>query len=122
MSHPLHIKNATVWTVNAYEQRDLFVKDGRIVPEKPNHALEIDLEGYTLFPGLVNAHDHLELNHYPRTKFRDAYENAHQWGEDVNARLNDEPFRTLRSYPLWDRVFIGGLKKSAMWCNDCRAS
>ena len=110
MSHPLHIKDATVWTVNAYEQRDLFVKDGRIVAEKPNHALEIDLEGYTLFPGLVNAHDHLELNHYPRTKFRDVYDNAHQWGEDVNARLNDEPFKTLRSYPLWDRVFIGGLK------------
>ena len=88
----------------------MFVKNGQIVPEKPNHALEVDLEGYTLFPGLVNAHDHLELNHFPRTKFREVYNNAHQWGEDVNARLNDEPFKTLRSYPLWDRVFIGGLK------------
>ena len=110
MSQPLHIKNAIVSDGDDRVRRDLFVKNGRIVPEKPNHALEVDLEGYTLFPGLVNAHDHLELNHFPRTKFREVYNNAHQWGEDVNARLNDEPFKTLRSYPLWDRIFIGGLK------------
>ncbi len=110
MSQPLHIKNATIWDGSAHIHHDLYVKSGHIVPEKPNDAIEVDLEGYTLFPGLVNAHDHLELNHFPRTKFREVYNNAHQWGEDVNARLNDEPFKTLRSYPLWDRVFIGGLK------------
>jgi hypothetical protein len=107
---PLHIKGALIWQGAESIEKDLFIQNGRIVPQKPNHALEVDLSGYTLFPGLVNAHDHLELNHFPRTKFREVYDNAHQWGEDVNARLNDEPFKTLRSYPLWDRVFIGGLK------------
>lgn len=110
MSHPLHIKGAKIWNGNEAIQRDLFIKNGRIVVQKPNHAIEIDLDGYTLFPGLINAHDHLELNHYPRTKFREVYDNAHQWGEDVNARLSDELFKTLRSYPIWDRLFIGGLK------------
>lgn len=110
LSQALHIKGAQIWDGYESQVRDLFVKNGRIVAEKPNHALEIDLEGYSIFPGLINAHDHLELNHYPRTKFREVYDNAHQWGEDVNARLNEEPFKTLRSYPLWDRVFIGGLK------------
>jgi len=110
MSQPLHIKGALIRDGDNSQVRDLFIQNGRIVSEKPNHALEIDLEGYSIFPGLINAHDHLELNHYPRTKFREVYNNAHQWGEDVNARLNDEPFKTLRSYPLWDRVFIGGLK------------
>lgn len=66
--------------------------------------------GCTVFPPLINAHDHLELNHYPRTKFRDRYDNAHQWGEDVNTRLNQPPFLELRAYPLQDRLFIGGLK------------
>ncbi|MDQ7023959.1 MAG: amidohydrolase family protein [Anaerolineae bacterium] len=106
----IHIKGAQVWDASRTSERDLYVKNGRIISEKPNHAVEVDLEGYTIFPGLINAHDHLELNHFPRTKFRDVYDNAHQWGEDVNARLNDEPFKTLRSYPLWDKVFIGGLK------------
>lgn len=110
MSQPLHIKGAKVWDGEGAIVRDVFVKRGKIVAEKPSHAITVDLEGYTLFPGMVNAHDHLELNHYPRTKFRDVYDNAHQWGEDVNTRLNDEPFRTLRRYPLKDRLFIGGLK------------
>lgn len=111
MSRSLHIRGAIITDAEEdYPERDLFIENGRIVPEKPTDALVIDLEGYTLFPGLINAHDHLELNHYPRTKFREVYDNAHQWGEDLNARLNEEPFKTLRSYPLWDRLFIGGLK------------
>ncbi len=110
MSQPLHIRGTQVWNLEETAQRDLSIENGRIVAEKPNDALVIDLEGYTLFPGLINAHDHLELNHYPRTKFRDVYDNAHQWGEDLNARLNEEPFQSLRSVPLWDRLFIGGLK------------
>lgn len=73
-------------------------------------ARGVSLEGCTVFPSLINAHDHLELNHFPRTKFRDRYTNAHEWGEDVSARLEDEPFKSLRAYPLEDRCFIGGLK------------
>jgi cytosine/adenosine deaminase-related metal-dependent hydrolase len=71
---------------------------------------KVDLSDLTLLPPLINAHDHLELNHYPRTKFREVYASAHAWAEDVNARLNDEPFRSLRAAPLEDRLFIGGLK------------
>ncbi|MEL6527438.1 MAG: hypothetical protein AAFQ07_17180 [Chloroflexota bacterium] len=110
MNRELHIRGAKVWDGEQSVERDLFIKNRRIVDRKPNSALEVDLEGYTLFPGMVNAHDHLELNHYPRTKFREVYDNAHQWGKDVNARLDSEPFRTLRRYPLKDRLFIGGLK------------
>src|SRR5688572_2813309 len=106
----LHIKGALLWQGVEAIEKDLYIQNGRFVDKKPNHAIEVDLSGYNLFPGLVNAHDHLELNHFPRTKFREVYDNAHQWGEDVNARLNDEPFKSLRSYPLWARVIIGGLK------------
>lgn len=108
---PLTIRGAHIWDGGKnVVQRDLHMANGRITAKAANGAQIVDLSGYTLFPGLINAHDHLELNHYPRTKFREVYNNAHEWGEDVNARLNEEPFKTLRSYPLWDRVFIGGLK------------
>jgi cytosine/adenosine deaminase-related metal-dependent hydrolase len=109
MNQPLHIKNVRVWTEHGIEQRDLYTAE-RILSAPAPDAVVIDLDGYTLFPGLVNAHDHLELNHYPRTKFRERYDNAHQWGEDVSARLNDSPFKELRAYSLEDRLFIGGLK------------
>src|SRR5690606_9331213 len=110
MTVNLHIKNARIWDGSQTVERDLYTAKGRIVAQPASDALVVDLEGYTIFPGLINAHDHLELNHYPRSKFRDRYDNAHQWGEDMNARLDTEPYKSLRAYPLWDRLFIGGLK------------
>ncbi len=114
MPQPLLIKNARVWRNLAPpsgqpEARELVVSD-RVLDTAPPGAIPVDLDGYTIFPGFINAHDHLELNHFPRTKFRERFDNAHQWGEDVSARLNDAPFRELRAYPLEDRLFIGGLK------------
>ncbi len=70
----------------------------------------IDLSGCTVYPGLVNAHDHLELNHYPRTKFRERYTNAAQWSADFTPRLQEEPFQTLRQIPLAEQCRIGGEK------------
>jgi Amidohydrolase family len=108
---PLHIRNAKVWEGNAdgSDQREIYTSD--VVLKRPtNGAVKIDLEGRVMMPCLINAHDHLELNHYPRSKFRERYDNAHQWGEDVNARLNDEPFASLRAHPIEDRCFIGGMK------------
>jgi cytosine/adenosine deaminase-related metal-dependent hydrolase len=111
MTVNLHIKNAHIWDSQwPSVQRDLYTANGRIVDQPASDALVVDLEGYTIFPGLINAHDHLELNHYPRSKFREVYDNAHQWGEDMNARLDAEPYKSLRAYPLQDRLFIGGLK------------
>ena len=110
MSRALHLRGATLWNGSELLQRDLFVVDGYIVTEKPSDVLTVNLSGYTLLPGLINAHDHLELNHYPRTRFRERYDNAHQWGEDVNQRLNSEPYLSLQQYSLHDRCFIGGLK------------
>ncbi len=102
-----HIYNPSA--KNDYDERDLYTTDV-VVEERPKDALTVDLSGYTIFPGLVNAHDHLELNHYPRTKFRECYDNASQWSADVNSHLNESPFKELRAYPLEDRCFIGGLK------------
>jgi cytosine/adenosine deaminase-related metal-dependent hydrolase len=109
MVQPLHIRGAQIWDGRNTHRRELYTTN-RILEKVTPGAITIDLEGHTIFPGLVNAHDHLELNHYPRSKFRAVYDNAHQWGEDMNARLDTEPYRSLRAYPLWDRLFIGGLK------------
>ena len=113
MLRPLHIKNAKIYDFSLEGDRrvneNLYTSD--IVLDKPHpDALVVDLEGHEIIPALINAHDHLELNHFPRTKFREVYPNAHEWGEDVNARLNTEPYKSLRAYPLWDKLFIGALK------------
>lgn len=71
----------------------------------------VDLEGGFVLPGLVNAHDHLELNHFGRLKSRDRYDNASGWIADMSARLaTDAAIRERRAHPLIERLFIGALK------------
>jgi cytosine/adenosine deaminase-related metal-dependent hydrolase len=70
-----------------------------------------DLHGAFVFPGLINAHEHLELNHFGRVKFQSAYQNASEWIEDLRPRLRADPsLRRGQAYSLADRLFIGGLK------------
>jgi ubiquinone/menaquinone biosynthesis C-methylase UbiE/cytosine/adenosine deaminase-related metal-dependent hydrolase len=47
-----------------------------------NRPLTLDLNGYLLFPGLVNAHDHLEFALFPRLG-SPPYKNATQWAHDI---------------------------------------
>jgi cytosine/adenosine deaminase-related metal-dependent hydrolase len=71
----------------------------------------VDVEGDFVLPGLVNAHDHLELNHFGRVKFRDSYDNASSWIDDMRPKLQEDPaIREGRSLPLRDRMLVGGLK------------
>ena len=46
---------------------------------------EIDLSGYLIFPGLVNAHDHLEFALFPRLG-APPYENATEWALDIQLK------------------------------------
>jgi len=71
----------------------------------------IDAAGAYVLPGLINAHDHLELNHYGRLKFRDRYDNATQWIDDMRPRLDGDPaIREARRLPLTERLFAGAVK------------
>ena len=109
----LRLINAPFVTSQGIKENDLVInaRRGTILPLHTIFMRKaINLDGYMIFPGLINAHDHLELNHYPRTKYRDVYPNAHQWGEDISVRLGKSPFRELQSYSLKDRCLIGGIK------------
>ena len=71
----------------------------------------IDLKGAVVAPGLINAHDHLELNHFGRLKWRERYDNVRGWIDDFRPRLDTDPVLTLpRAVRLADRLLIGGLK------------
>ena len=108
------LPNARIWdaVAQAFIARDFYIHfwDRRLREGRKKASTAIDLKGAIVLPGLINAHDHLAINHFPRTSFRPIYPNAHVWGEEVNARLDTEPYRSLRAAPLADKLFIGALK------------
>ena len=73
--------------------------------------LVVDLRGDRLLPGLINAHDHLQLNDFALLKYRDVYSNATQWICDLDARRDSDPdLRAGRAAPRRTRQLHGGLK------------
>ncbi len=70
-----------------------------------------DARGAWVLPGLINAHDHLELNHYGAVKGQDRYTNVSQWVDDMRPRLRlDHRIQPGLLLPLPARGWIGGLK------------
>jgi cytosine/adenosine deaminase-related metal-dependent hydrolase len=89
---------------------DLTIRHGRICPfdEGAGVAVEYDLTGHLLLPGLINAHDHLEFNLFPRLGNRH-YANATEWASDVH-RPAEHPVKEHLQVPKRARLLWGGIK------------
>jgi cytosine/adenosine deaminase-related metal-dependent hydrolase len=71
-------------------------------------ATDIDLTGYLLLPGLVNAHDHLQFALYPRLGDT-PYGNYVQWGVGIHRKFADV-IATHHTVPKGARLWWGGLR------------
>jgi hypothetical protein len=69
---------------------------------------EVDLTGYLVLPGLLNAHDHLQFALYPRLG-DPPYGNYVEWGEDIHRKFADV-IATHHSIPKCARLWWGGLR------------
>jgi cytosine/adenosine deaminase-related metal-dependent hydrolase len=71
----------------------------------------VDLKGDRLLPGLINAHDHLQLNSLPRPVFDGHYRHVRDWISDVDARRRCDPvFEAGVAVARDERLLIGGVK------------
>jgi cytosine/adenosine deaminase-related metal-dependent hydrolase len=68
----------------------------------------IDCSGYLILPGLINAHDHLEFNLFPRLG-NGPYESATAWARDIHNRFR-ETIQQALEVPLRERLVWGGIK------------
>ncbi|MFZ1869162.1 MAG: amidohydrolase family protein [Steroidobacteraceae bacterium] len=71
----------------------------------------VDLEGDRLLPGLINAHDHLQLNHLPRLEPPRRYAHVRGWIADIDRlRRMEGPLRSAVAVPLTERLLLGAVK------------
>jgi cytosine/adenosine deaminase-related metal-dependent hydrolase len=75
------------------------------------HDRVINLEGDRLLPGLINAHDHLQFNNFPRIRYRERYANVREWIADVTARRGSDPVLDAGGEIAFEtRLLVGGVK------------
>lgn len=84
------------------------VEGTRLVEPDGVFDLVVDLDAGDLRPGLINAHDHLHRNHYPRLG-SPPYPDAYAWGRDIHERWPGVIARG-RAVPRADTLLFGALK------------
>jgi cytosine/adenosine deaminase-related metal-dependent hydrolase len=83
---------------------------GRILPfeSRAEHRLRLDLSGYLLLPGLINSHDHLEFNLFPRLD-HGPHANYVEWAASV-FHPDRPPLKQHLRVPKPVRLVWGALK------------
>jgi cytosine/adenosine deaminase-related metal-dependent hydrolase/SAM-dependent methyltransferase len=77
-----------------------------LVPHDSQNTL--DLQGFLVFPGLINAHDHLEFALFPRLG-KCGYNNFLEWAEDIH-HPGASPVTEHRQVPRHVRLWWGGIR------------
>jgi len=108
----LLLKNLTWVKETVPHTGDIRIRRGKIkeigVLKAAGKERVVDFGNHYLYPGLVNSHDHLEMNLYPRLG-KPLYNNYTEWARDIY-KPQESPVREIESVDLKLRLLWGGVK------------
>jgi cytosine/adenosine deaminase-related metal-dependent hydrolase/ubiquinone/menaquinone biosynthesis C-methylase UbiE len=97
-------------TSTTWSTEPLSIAAGRITATPQQTSL--DLTGYVVLPGLINAHDHLEFALFPnlgRAPDQPKYRNAPEWASEIH-QTHQTVIQQHQSVPLETRLWFGALR------------
>ncbi len=110
MPPAITLRRATVVLPDRVAARPLFIDAGRVVAHEPAGAWALDLRDHLIFPGLVNAHDHLQLNNIPHLPAHAPFPNSYAWMLAFQPYFQEPAVAGARKVPEPVRLWHGGLK------------
>lgn len=107
------LKNATWMEGEEIRHADIRIDAGKIAAigetlAPLRHERVLALQHHHLYCGLINAHDHLEMNLYPRLG-SPPYHNYTEWARDIY-KPKESPVREIEAIPIRHRLLWGGVK------------
>ena len=100
---------------NTWRDGAIRIEEGRIgsiCDQADAKGQALDLSGYVLLPGLINAHDHLDFGLFPnlgRAPGAPPYQNSTQWAWEIN-RVHSAVIRRYKQIPKTSRLWWGAIR------------
>lgn len=104
------LRGALLMQADGPARAPLHMAGDRIVAAPMENAPAIDLAGHLIFPGLINAHDHLQRNAIPPMRSGGPFPNSYAWAEGFGAHFRDPEVAAAVALPAAIRAWQGGLK------------
>jgi len=86
------------------------IRGGRVGESLAARAYRVDLRDHLIFPGLINAHEHLHLNAVPPLQTGAPFANSYAWIEAFQAHFEEPAVVAALQVPKALRLRHGALK------------
>jgi cytosine/adenosine deaminase-related metal-dependent hydrolase len=104
------LSGAGLVTATGTSRAPLHLAGGRIGSSAAKAAFPVDLRDHLVFPGLINAHDHLQVNGVPPLPAHAPFPNSYAWIEAFQRHFSDPAVAAALAIPKQRRLRHGALK------------